>query len=201
MFFTPPRSSAMVNTRSTVRKEKQLKSEGQHQTGMVLDDEEKSIIMDSERPGTSRHINVEVGKSNSIKNEMNIPASQKSTSIKSKCSSSSILAQKRRLELEAAKEKARIEIELIEKKLAADLAAVEEKYSPIASECNSQEGDQKIEEWLQRSQQEMEKQKANNNGTMKGSMFPPPDVDGTNARVVAAIVSPLKPLKCIPMSQ
>ncbi|KAL4708801.1 hypothetical protein ACJJTC_011765 [Scirpophaga incertulas] len=147
MFFTPPRSSAMVNTLSIVRNEKQLKSEGQQQTGVVLDDEEKSIIMDSEKPGTSGHINVEVGKSTS-------------------------------------QHKKRNEHTSVSKIYITDLAAVEEKYSPIASECSSQEDDQKIEEWLQRSQQEMEKQKANNNGTMKGSMFPPPDgLDGTNGPI------------------
>lgn len=179
MFQTPPQSKIkMVNTRSTARNESQVKDKAQAQTKMDNDDGYLKVI-DKEEAGTSAE---------SLKAVKNVRAepSQISKSVKTRKSSSSssaILAQKKKLELEAAKEKARIQMELIDKKLAADLAAVDEQYSPQASESDSQGDGKDIEKWLERSQQELEKQKTNNHGTLEGPLFPPPNVDGTNVPV------------------
>ncbi|KOB66592.1 polyprotein [Operophtera brumata] len=138
--------------------------EAKPQTLMEADDG-KLKVTDQGRPRTS---------AGSAKGEIIEPLSgppPKSKSVTRKSSASSVLALKKNLELEAAKEKARIQMELIDKKLAADLAAVEEQYSPqasMASQCDGKD----VENWLEHSQHELEKQEANNHGTLRGSLCP-----------------------------
>lgn len=182
MFHTP--LSKMVNTRSTTRNESQVKDSAQTDNVQTQNKTETSEVnlkvIDVGKSGPS-------DKSLKVNKQiiLTVP-SQTSKSLKTRKSSSSSsakLAQKKKLELEAAKEKARIQMELIDKKLAADLAAVEEQYSPHASESDSQGDGKSIEQWLERSQLELEKQKANDHGTLTGSLFPPPHDDGTNGPV------------------
>ncbi|KOB65829.1 reverse transcriptase [Operophtera brumata] len=157
MFHTPPRQNKMddITTRNV---------EAKPQTLMEADDG-KLKVTDQGRPRTS---------AGSAKGEIIEPLSgppPKSKSVTRKSSASSVLALKKNLELEAAKEKARIQMELIDKKLAADLAAVEEQYSPqasMASQCDGKD----VENWLEHSQHELEKQEANNHGTLRGSLCP-----------------------------
>ncbi|KAJ0172803.1 hypothetical protein K1T71_011942 [Dendrolimus kikuchii] len=96
-----------------------------------------------------------------VGNKMNVSRQCASLSRKS---SSSIEARRKRLELQAAEAKARINMDLIEKRLAADIADLEdEKYSSHSEGNHSQHGN--VEEWLERSQHELEAQADPRDGT------------------------------------
>lgn len=189
MFFTPPQRKIMVNTRSNVRRERegQLKGTSEPQLPAMENKEE----FDLERPGRSAiSVKDEAMKKDSMEKEKEIPTARSSVSNKStktrKSSSSVGLALKKKLELEAAQKEAQIRMDLIKKKLEADLAAVDEKYSPsernTESECDSQ-NTKDIENWLDSSELELEKQKANKQGTNKGFQLPPPNNDGTEGPI------------------
>lgn len=189
MFFTPPQRKIMVNTRSNVRRERegQLKGTSEPQLPAMENKEE----FDLERPGRSAiSVKDEAMKKDSMEKEKEIPTARSSVSNKStktrKSSSSVGLALKKKLELEAAQKEAQIRMDLIKKKLEADLAAVDEKYGPsernTESECDSQ-NTKDIENWLDSSELELEKQKANKQGTNKGFQLPPPKNDGTEGPI------------------
>ncbi|CAG9137857.1 unnamed protein product [Plutella xylostella] len=95
-----------------------------------------------------------------------------------KSTSSSSIARRKRLELQAAEEKAKIQMELIDKRLQADIADLEdeENYSPQPSEGKSNE---EIEKWLDRSHQQQAQtaltaQPAHDDGLYSGGPRPPP---------------------------
>ncbi|CAH2076364.1 unnamed protein product, partial [Iphiclides podalirius] len=99
------------------------------------------------------------------------PPSEKSR----RSSSSSIRAQRHKLELEAAEAKARIQMELIDKKLAADLNNLE--YSS-RSHTNEE-----VERWLERSQQL--EQPAPEDGLTTGGLCPPATENATTGNAAA----------------
>ncbi|KAJ0179062.1 hypothetical protein K1T71_005837, partial [Dendrolimus kikuchii] len=108
-------------------------------------------------PLESRSIKSEIP----VGNKMNVSRQCASLSRKS---SSSIETRRKRLELQAAEAKARINMDLIEKRLAADIADLEdEKYSSHSEGNHSQHGN--VEEWLERSQHELEAQADPRDGT------------------------------------
>ncbi|XP_063829328.1 uncharacterized protein LOC135078710 [Ostrinia nubilalis] len=188
MFRTPPRctSTTMVKTRSARNNE--CPNNGTN-IGEQGDEQGKENVIE---PGTS-----------GVKEENVKPSTLQKSSVKSshksksKMASSAIKAQQKKLELEAAKEMARIQMELVQKKLEADLAAVEEQYSSCSSRCDESESrydGSNVKEWMERSQRELERQKANNDGNNKGYLFPPPPVtDGTEGPI-QQLTSALKAL-------
>lgn len=120
------------------------------------------------------------------------------TGAKSKSSSSSVLARRKQLELEAAQEKARIQMALIDKKLEADLANLEEEqeeYSPHEDAHTDRHSD--VEKWLEQSQRELESavQQAPDHGNQPGLLCPPAAVDpGTCNGTVQMLASALQNL-------
>ncbi|KAJ0176826.1 hypothetical protein K1T71_008005 [Dendrolimus kikuchii] len=132
-----------------------------------------------------------------VGNKMNVSRQCASLSRKS---SSSIEARRKRLELQAAEAKARINMDLIEKRLAADIADLEdEKYSSHSEGNHSQHGN--VEEWLERSQHELEAQADPRDGIKTGQLdqpLPPPvpQATGTDNKdgTVHILASALKDL-------
>ncbi|CAH2040651.1 unnamed protein product, partial [Iphiclides podalirius] len=110
--------------------------------------------------------------------EKGIPVKYPPSEKSRRSSSSSIRAQRHKLELEAAKEKARIQMELIDKKLAADLNNLE--YSSRSSRSHTNE---EVERWLERSQQL--EQPAPEDALTTGGLCPPATENATTGNAAA----------------
>lgn len=193
------------STKKHEEKQRELKAEGQQQqqepkqepSSLTLSNLEDlpttaTTSQDKTKKTFDKTIIIDVGSvkeknSNSKKNSRELThepyQKDKSTSFKSTrksnvSKSTSILARKKKLELEAAEAKARIQMELIDKKLAADLADLEEdKYSSQSdnTEIHTQNDvDQEIEKWIDRSQLELEQQPVPRTGTQTDRPHPPP---------------------------
>lgn len=130
-------------------------------------------------------------KSEQIKNaELKTQSSRKTYDSGSKKSSSSAVARKKKLELEAAEAKARIEMDLIEKRLQLDLSKIDEEYSSHA-ESDRASTRSEVERWMERSQPELELPHAHDHGTTRGTRCPSvaaaAGTDGPVQQLVAAL--------------
>ncbi|XP_030022750.2 uncharacterized protein LOC115441955 [Manduca sexta] len=203
MFITPPPRGKMVSTRSAARTDPSLK----------VEKHEVVEASDQQQPSGSQNITSDTSKKEAKSKKSNfekhvehfdVPTESRRTSEKSRrvssipsTTSSSKLARRKQLEYEAAAAKARIQMELIDKKLQADMANME-KYSPQ----NSIEEDRctngtEIEEWLERSNQELESQRRvhKNGKNKKDEPCPPTNCDvGTERTTVQQLVTALKEL-------
>ncbi|KAL0822662.1 hypothetical protein ABMA28_004686 [Loxostege sticticalis] len=161
MFFTPPK---MVNTRSMTRRE--------------LDQND-----DQSQPQENVQVQVTDSSANTIGN--NMMSARAETERMSK--TSSLMARKKRLELETAKRKAeiemrkaRIEMELLDKQLEADVAELEDEEC-TASHFNVHTS-HFVDQWLEESSQTVEKtQPAHDKGKPPGELCPPAPQFGTSA--------------------
>ncbi|XP_048481235.1 uncharacterized protein LOC125489414 [Plutella xylostella] len=183
MFHTPKTDGKMVNTRSAVKRE--LVKKGCEPTGSQSlrrhAESEPPKIEEIEpqmeqKMMLSRTFAVE-GSTRSAPNGRVTAAAAGSKTV-AKSTSSSSIARRKRLELQAAEEKAKIQMELIDKRLQADIADLEdeENYSPQPSEGKSNE---EIEKWLDRSHQQQAQtaltaQPAHDDGLYSGGPRPPP---------------------------
>ncbi|KAL0882321.1 hypothetical protein ABMA27_000834 [Loxostege sticticalis] len=166
MFFTPPK---MVNTRSMTRRE--------------LDQND-----DQSQPQENVQVQVTDSSANTIGN--NMMSARAETERMSK--TSSLMARKKRLELETAKRKAeiemrkaRIEMELLDKQLEADVAELEDEEC-TASHFNVHTS-HFVDQWLEESSQTVEKtQPAHDKGKPPGELCPPAPQFGSPAPVVSA---------------
>ncbi|XP_063368821.1 uncharacterized protein LOC134657197 [Cydia amplana] len=186
----------MVNTRSTTRREQERKEEELKQASIqqpqtpVKDEEpkkpiDKTIILETGSQIKSEH---------SVQRNNAKPPSHRShkTSYQGskKSASSSIVAQKKKLELEAAEAKARIQMDLIDKKLQVDLANLDE-YSPSEKSEPSEQDHQSVKSdvarWVERSQLELESQHVLEPGNNPGALC-------SSAAVVAGTELPVQEL-------
>ncbi|XP_047996369.1 uncharacterized protein LOC125234202 [Leguminivora glycinivorella] len=187
----------MVNTRSTTRRERERKEEElkqatvqQPQTPVKEEDSkklvDKTIILETGSQIKPEH-------SGQTKDAKPLSHCSRKTSYhgSKKSSSSSIVAQRKKLELEAAEAKARIQMDLIEKKLQVDLANLEEEYSPseesVPSEQDQQSVKSDVARWVERSQLELESQHVPKTGNN-------PDALCSSAAVVAGTELPVQQL-------
>ncbi|KAL0881109.1 hypothetical protein ABMA27_002231 [Loxostege sticticalis] len=167
MFLTPPK---MVNTRSMTRRElDQNDDQSQPQENVQVQQ-----VTDSSANTTGN----------------NMMSARAETERMSK--TSSLMARKKRLELETAKRKAeiemrkaRIEMELLDKQLEADVAELEDEEC-TASHFNVHTS-HFVDQWLEESSQTVEKtQPAHDNGKPPGELCPPAPQFGSPAPVVSA---------------
>lgn len=168
MFKTPPAPRKMVNTRSSVQRER-VRHEADNRTpdGDLpherLQDPTSSAMTTTEAKNSdvSKHpiLSRTAMQASSIKSEQPPPPPPAShindrRSLQSKKgSTSSLRAKRQQLILEAEKKKAKIRMELINKKLDVDLASLDEEYSSH----DGNESRSRIEEWMERSYQELNK--------------------------------------------
>ncbi|CAK1598277.1 unnamed protein product [Parnassius mnemosyne] len=178
MFTTPPRT--MTKTRATRRKELEG-TQDQGQSTAQKHPYEVENKLDIEKDSKPKSLPV-----------------KPSASLKSiHSTSSSVRAQKKKLELEAAEAKARIQMKLIDKKLEADLDDLE--YSSRSSRSHTNE---EVEKWLERSQQP--EHPAPENGFTKGGPSAPAAGDavaGNDNGTVQMLASALKNLAAASTSQ
>ncbi|XP_063534822.1 uncharacterized protein LOC134744834 [Cydia strobilella] len=199
MFHTPP--VKMVNTRSTTRRERERKAEEDRQLQLQVPSQPTNVNNTQNNDETKRMLPAFKLSGSSVKSEyrpvQHTPASL--TGAKSKSSSSSVLARRKQLELEAAQEKARIQMALIDKKLEADLANLMDeeqgKYSPHDELHTDKQSE--VEKWLERSQRELESaaQQVPDYGNQPDLPCPPPVVDpGTSNGTIQMLASALQNL-------
>ncbi|KAF9823562.1 hypothetical protein SFRURICE_007318 [Spodoptera frugiperda] len=158
MFHTPRKQRAMVNTRSTAKKNKELHGEmSKGPEGMETAVEEGSRLPNTTSDCDEQRKDI----------KLQPPSMSKS---RSKSTSSSVLARRKRLELEAAEAKAKIQMEIIDKKLAADLAELENEEYSSQSEGKEEEDHTQVavEKWLDRSHRELEAEAAQPQDTNLG---------------------------------
>ncbi|XP_048003909.1 uncharacterized protein LOC125240106 [Leguminivora glycinivorella] len=187
----------MVNTRSTTRRERERKEEELKQATVqqpqtpVKDEDSKKLVDKTIILETGSQIKPE--HSGQTKDAKPLSHCSRKTSYhgSKKSSSSSIVAQRKKLELEAAEAKARIQMDLIEKKLQVDLANLEEEYSPseesVPSEQDHQSVKSDVARWVERSQLELESQHVPKTGNN-------PDALCSSAAVVAGTELPVQQL-------
>ncbi|CAK1580743.1 unnamed protein product [Parnassius mnemosyne] len=149
----------MVKTRSTTRKELESKEDENQEVQLQVQPQptDGNTQKDKQTPTASQLYDVA---GSSVKREYRLqqpPASR--TGAKSTSTSSSLMARRKKLELEMAKEKAKIQMDLIDKQFQADLADLmdekEEIYSPH-SDPHDDTKNKKVEQWLEQSQLEHE---------------------------------------------
>ncbi|KAF9802734.1 hypothetical protein SFRURICE_003476, partial [Spodoptera frugiperda] len=160
MFHTPRKQRAMVNTRSTAKKNKELHGEmSKGPEGMETAVEEGSRLPNTTSDCDEQRKDI----------KLQPPSMSKS---RSKSTSSSVLARRKRLELEAAEAKAKIQMEIIDKKLAADLAELENEEYSSQSEGKEEEDHTQVavEKWLDRSHRELEAEAAQPQDTNLGDL-------------------------------
>lgn len=191
----------MVNTRNTVRKEREMSKQAEASTS------QPSTYQPNVQTAEVPENNTLIKKENIRKNldstsllpekckkadgtPIEVPTSKKSESKKS--SSSSIKARKAKLELLAAEAKAKIQMELIDKRLATDLADLEDEQS----EPRDNYSHSTVNRWLEHSQEAMEKvQPANEHGNDLGELHHPGSVHpGTSHGTVQMLASALRDL-------
>lgn len=158
MFHTPPKSRAMVNTRSTAKKNKELygeMSKGAEGLDTAVQDDSRQPNTKSDRDeGKKDPKQVENPIFLAEQSGKGLPSKSEKISkskSRSKSATSSVLARKKRLELEAAEAKAKIQMEIIDKRLAAELAELEKEEYSSQSE-GREEGDHtkvEVEKWLE----------------------------------------------------
>ncbi|CAH2101775.1 unnamed protein product [Euphydryas editha] len=167
MFHTP---KSMVNTRKKgmVKKdEEQQESRLSVQEVPVQPINDEKCVQDDIRRDQIFLLNKNKNEGSIVKTEtpltavQNIPSTSRQVfSAKSKrSSSSSVLARKKKLELEAAEARPKIELDLINKRLAADLAEIDDECSVQSDHTNKD-----VEAWLERSLRELEAQSVHDKG-------------------------------------
>ncbi|XP_073960549.1 uncharacterized protein [Choristoneura fumiferana] len=184
----------MVSTRSSTKREQERKNEMEQNQEVIINQQQQTPqIGNEEKKNPDKTVILEVGsiKSEQRKNAEPKPnCSRKTNDSGSKKSSSSAVARKKKLELEAAEAKARIEMDLIEKRLQLDLVKIDEEYSSHA-ESDRASTRSEVERWLERSQQEQEAPHTHDHGTTRGSRCPSAAVatgtDGPVQQLVAAL--------------
>lgn len=191
MFHTPP-SSKMVSTRSAAKRERSEMESKDVQPQLLQGSSEPTY---GNKPQDKICPTVTIAGSSAVKMEDQPPrhASVKSSRCK-RSTSSSVLARRKQLELEAAREKARIQMELIDKKLEVDLAELEdEKYSSHQEERTCT--DVEVEKWLERSEQELEQaQTAPDLGMTSGCPCRPVDKNSGTEGTIQMLATALKDL-------
>lgn len=174
----------MVNTRSAVKKEKDRQNRNVEQALKNGSDADKQLpdnpadadhdadikefettyVATDPVAGTSTNLVLDLAE----KVPPHPPGSRQGSSSRSKKSTSTsyqLIAERKKLEIQAAEELARIQTELVKKKLAAELEALEEKYSHTSSkESEMRDDNNRVEEWidqgLQANPKQLEKQRA-----------------------------------------
>lgn len=184
----------MVNTRSTTRRAKDNACE-ENATCEITAGPSNSVKTEPSRlhkvPPTATCAS-QPGPSSSMKLESCPPPKvpSKAASICSKRSCASFEARRKSLLLEAEKRKAEIKMQLIDKQLEADLANLEEElYSP--SDGSETDARREVENWMERSQLELDKQEVHASEHEKGFRHPPVTntgtLDGTIQMLAAAV--------------
>ncbi|KAL4716100.1 hypothetical protein ACJJTC_013877 [Scirpophaga incertulas] len=134
MFLTPP--AKMVNTRSTVRRDKEKLEKDE-----MPQQQNKTVT--TQTPASS------------VKMESHPPpkVSSAAASSRSRKSTTSLEARRKKLMLEAERKKAEIRVQLIDKELEADLANLEE-YSSHDGRSSARRD---VESWIDKSQMELDR--------------------------------------------
>lgn len=182
----------MVNTRSSTRKQEERQKAVEADQDVATPKQEpfcpplqpgevkvksKEQTMDQ----FDKTITVDVGSACKKKEDSkSVKSSRKSQVLGS--ASSSHLARKKKLELEAAEAKARIQMELIDKKLAADLAQLDEELYSSRSDVSENHTNKEVEKWLERSQLELDAQLVPPTENTLDRLHPPPAPPAAPAR-------------------
>ncbi|KAL4717827.1 hypothetical protein ACJJTC_000976 [Scirpophaga incertulas] len=134
MFLTPP--AKMVNTRTTVRRDKEKLEKDE-----MPQQQNKTVT--TQTPASS------------VKMESHPPpkVSSAAASSRSRKSTTSLEARRKKLMLEAERKKAEIRVQLIDKELEADLANLEE-YSSHDGRSSARRD---VESWIDKSQMELDR--------------------------------------------